>query len=82
MVSERILRSFNLATDDRGKRGYVRLLEVRAAYDGGKIDDETQQAIRRGWFLSKDSSKNKLLRILESQSVRRRGGNSRAEVVD
>ena len=79
LVSERILRSFNLANDGRGRRAYVGWLEARAATDGGKIDDEASQAIRRGWYLGKDSFKDKLLKMLESPSVRRRGGTSRAE---
>ena len=52
-----------LANDGRGRRAYVRWLEARATNDGGKIDDEASQAIRRGWYLGKDSFKNKLLKM-------------------
>ena len=46
-----------MANDGRGRRAYVGWLEARAANDGGKIDDEASQAIRRGWYLGKDSFK-------------------------
>jgi hypothetical protein len=78
LVSERILRAFNLANDGRGRRAYAGWLEARAANDGGRIDEEASQAIRRGWYLGKDSFKDKLLKMLESPSVRRRGGTTRA----
>ena len=82
LVSKRILRSFNLPAVSRGRRAYVKWLEARAPNDDGKIDDEASQAIRRGWYLGKDSFKDKLLKMLENPSVRRLGGTSRAKGAD
>ena len=78
LISERILRAFHLAMDGRGRRAYVAWLEARAANDGGKIDEEASQAIRRGWYLGKESFKDKLLKMLERPSAGRRGGTGRA----
>ena len=79
LVSGRILRASNLAEDGRGRRAYVAWLEGRAANHGGKIDEEASQAIRRGWYLGKDTFKNKLLKILERSPAHRAGGTRRAE---
>jgi putative transposase len=78
LVSQRILRAFQLANDGRGRRAYVAWLEARAANDGGKIDEEATQAIRRGWYLGKDTFKDKLLRMLGRPAERRAGGTRRA----
>jgi len=78
LVSERLLHAFNLANDGRGRRAYVAWLEARATNDGGKIDEKASQAIRRGWYLGKDSFKDKLLKMLERPSMRGRGGTGRA----
>ncbi len=64
LVMERVLRAFELAEDGRGRRAYVAWLEARAAQDGGKINDEAQAALRRGWYLGEESFKDKLLGIL------------------
>ena len=45
---ERVLKSFDLAESWRGRRAYVDWLEVRAANDGGNIDQTAQDALRRG----------------------------------
>lgn len=79
LVSERILRAFQLANDGRGRRAYVAWLEARAAKDGGKIDEAATQAIRRGWYLGKDTFKDKLLKMLERPAARRTGGTRRTE---
>jgi putative transposase len=79
LVSGRILRAFNLADDGRGRRAYIAWVETRAANQGGKIDEEASQAIRRGWYLGKDTFKDKLLRMLERPSAHRAGGTRRAE---
>lgn len=79
LVSGRILRAFNLAADGRGRRAYVAWLEARAANDGGMIDEEASQAIRRGWYLGKETFKDKLLRMLERAPSQRAGSTRRAE---
>lgn len=78
LASGRILRAFQLADDGRGRRAYVAWLEARAANDDGKIDEEAMLAIRRGWYLGKDSFKDKLLGMLERPPARRAGGTRRA----
>jgi hypothetical protein len=70
LESGRILRAFQLAEDGRGRRAYVAWLEARAASDGGKIDEEATEAIRRGWYLGEASFKDKLLRMLDKPKVR------------
>ncbi len=72
MVIDRVLRAFELAEDGRGRRAYVAWLEARAAEDGGKINDEAQAALRRGWYLGEESFKDKLLAMVD----RARGGES------
>ena len=65
LVMERVLRAFELAEDGRGRRAYVAWLEARAAEDGGKINDEAQAALRRGWYLGEESFKDKLLAMVD-----------------
>lgn len=65
MVTERVLRAFELAEDGRGRRAYVAWLEARVAEDGGKINDEAQAALRRGWYLGEESFKDKLLAMVD-----------------
>jgi hypothetical protein len=65
LVLERVLRSFELAQDGRGRRAYVAWLEARANNAGGKIDEEAMAAIRRGWYLGKETFKDRLLKLLE-----------------
>lgn len=84
LVMDRVLRSFELAQDGRGRRAYVAWLEARAANAEGKIDEEAMQAIRRGWYLGKDSFKDRLLKLLEkagkgSGSARNRTGEALRE---
>ncbi len=76
LVGDRILRASNLANDGRGRRAHIKWLEARAANDGGEIDEETTQAIRRGWYLGNSRFKDKLLGMLDNSSVRR-GGSTR-----
>jgi REP element-mobilizing transposase RayT len=82
LVSGRILRTFQLADDGRGRRAYVAWLEARAANDGGKIDEDATNAIRRGWYLGKDSFKDKLLKMLEKPPRGGSGGSRRADGVE
>jgi REP element-mobilizing transposase RayT len=70
LESGRILRAFQLADDGRGRRAYVAWLEARASNDGGKIDENAMEAIRRGWYLGKQSFKDKLLKMLEKPASR------------
>lgn len=65
LVLDRVLRAFELAEDGRGRRAYVAWLEARAKEDGGKISDEAQAALRRGWYLGEESFKDKLLTMME-----------------
>jgi putative transposase len=81
LVGERLLRAFQLANDGRGRRAYVAWLESRATNDGGKINEEAMEAIRRGWYLGKETFKDKLLKMLDRPVLRRRGGNLRTEGV-
>jgi hypothetical protein len=48
----------------------VAWLEARAANGNGKIDEQAMEAIRRGWYLGKESFKDKLLRMLEKPKQR------------
>jgi len=69
LVIERVLRAFELAQDGRGRRAYVAWLEARAANAEGKIDDEATAAIRRGWYLGKETFKDRLLKFLDKTTL-------------
>lgn len=77
LESGRILRAFQLTQDGRGRRAYVSWLEARAKSDGGKIEEEAMEAIRRGWYLGKESFKDKLLNLLEKAAPRSARGTRR-----
>ena len=62
---DRVLDVFKLSHEKRGRLAYVSWLEARALYDGGKIDDEAMEALRRGWYLGEDGFKDKLLGLLK-----------------
>ena len=81
LIDERLLRAFQLAADGRGRRAYVAWLESRATNEGGKISDETTDAIRRGWYLGEETFKDKLLKLLETPVLRRRSGTHRTQRV-
>ncbi len=61
---DRVLQSFELARDGRGRRAYVAWLEARAE-EGGKIGEKAQAAMKRGWHLGADSFKDQLLGLME-----------------
>ena len=61
---DRVLQSFELAKDGRGRRAYVAWLEARAD-KGGKIGEEAQAAMKRGWYLGEDTFKDQLLGLME-----------------
>ncbi len=62
---ERVLKSFELAEDGRGRRAYVAWLEARAANDGGDIDEAAQAALRRGWYLGEETFRDRLLALVD-----------------
>jgi REP element-mobilizing transposase RayT len=76
LVFDRVLRAFELARDGRGRRAYVAWLEARAANDGGGIDAEATKALKRGWYLGKESFKDRLLKLVEKPVARRRGASA------
>jgi putative transposase len=43
-----------------------RATEARANNAGGEIDEEAMEAIRRGWYLGKETFKDRLLKLLEN----------------
>ncbi len=49
-------------------------LEARAANDGGAIDAEATKSLKRGWYLGKESFKDRLLKLLEKPAARTRSG--------
>jgi len=65
LVIDRVMRAFELAEDGRGRRAYVAWLEARAREDGGKISDEAEAALRKGWYLGEESFKDKLLAMMD-----------------
>lgn len=62
---ERVLNSFELSKDGRGRRAYVAWLEARAANEGGNIDTAAQEALRRGWYLGEDTFRDQLLALVD-----------------
>lgn len=78
LVLDRVLRGFELAQDGRGRRAYVAWLEARAADDKGKITEEAMRALRRGWYLGKESFKDRLLRLLDKSPEQAASGRSRS----
>jgi putative transposase len=77
LVMERVLRAFELAEDGRGRRAYVAWLEARAANAKGKIDDEATAAIRRGWYLGKETFRDRLLKLLDQATQPSTGSKNR-----
>ena len=62
---DRVLQSFELAEDGRGRRAYVAWLEARAANDGGGVDEAAQAALRRGWYLGEETFRDRLLDLAD-----------------
>ena len=77
LMMERVLLAFDLAQDGRGRRAYLAWLEARAANDEGKIDEDAMQAIRRGWYLGKETFKDRLLKLLDPSAAKAPSGRSR-----
>lgn len=65
LAMERVLKSFELAENGRGRRAYVDWLEARAANDSGNIDQTAQDALRRGWYLGEESFRDRLLDLVD-----------------
>ena len=78
LVMDRVLRAFELAQDGRGRRAYVSWLEARAANDEGKIDETAMQAMRRGWYLGKETFKDRLLKLIDPTAGNALSGGSRS----
>lgn len=68
---DRVLQSFELAKNGRGRRAYLAWLDARAE-DGGNINEKAQEAIRHGWFLGEDTFKDQLLDLMEDLKGGRR----------
>ena len=62
---ERVLNSFELAKDGRGRRAYVAWLEARATNDDGNIDSVAQESLRRGWYLGEETFRDRLLSLVD-----------------
>jgi len=75
---ERVLDAFRLSHERRGRAAYLDWLEARAAHDGGKIDEKSMQALRRGWYLGEESFKDKLLNLMDQAGARIRKKGSAA----
>ncbi len=80
LVLDRVLRAFELAEDGRGRRAYVAWLEARAREDGGKISEEAEAALRKGWYLGEESFKDKLLAMIDGAGGRKSPRSSKAGV--
>lgn len=68
-----MLAAFELAEDGRGRRAYVAWLEARAKNNGGEVDGKAQDALRRGWYLGKETFKDKLLAIMDGSERGKKG---------
>jgi hypothetical protein len=65
LVMDRVLQSFELAENGRGRRAYVEWLEARAA-KGGEVGEKAQAALQRGWYLGEEGFKDRLLELMDS----------------
>jgi putative transposase len=65
LVIDRVLDAFKLSHNRRGRSAYVAWLEARASADGGRIEEAAMEALRRGWYLGKESFRDKLLGFME-----------------
>jgi putative transposase len=74
MEINRVLDSFKLSHDRRGRNAYVAWLEARASTDGGKIDEASMAALRGGWYLGKESFRDKLLSLMDKAMTAKPGG--------
>jgi len=70
---QRLLKSFELAEDGRGRKAYVAWLEARAANDGGKIGEDAQAALRQGWYLGEQTFRDQLLSLIDKAKTLTKG---------
>jgi REP element-mobilizing transposase RayT len=65
LAIDRVLDAFKLSHERRGRNAYVAWLEARASADGGRIEEDAMEALRRGWYLGKESFRDKLLGLMD-----------------
>jgi hypothetical protein len=65
LAINRVLDAFKLSHDRRGRSSYVAWLEARASADGGRIEEAAMEALRRGWYLGRESFRDKLLGLID-----------------
>jgi hypothetical protein len=73
-------RGFELTENGRGRRACVAWLEAKAANAKGKGDDEATAAIRRGWYLGKETFRDRLLQLLDQVTQPATGNKNRTGV--
>lgn len=75
LVTEKVLRAFELDEGRRGARAYVKYLEKRAKDRKAALNDESLKALRRGWYLGdKSFAANVLAAIGERAGPKRKKG--------
>ncbi len=67
LVTEKVLRAFELDEGKRGARAYVNYLDERAKDRKGTLNDESLKALRRGWYLGDKSFAAKVLAAISDQ---------------
>ena len=78
MEINRVLDAFKLSHDRRGRSAYVAWLEARASNDEGKIDEASMAALRGGWYLGKESFRDKLLGLMDKANAEMSGTRKKA----
>lgn len=64
LVTDRVLRAFELAENRRGRAAYARYLEDRAKDREGSMTDESLKLLRRGWYLGDAPFRDRLLKSM------------------
>lgn len=77
----RVLSAFELAGDRRGRRAYVKSLEVRARDREGLKTEASESALHRGWYLGDEGFRDRLLRRAEAAIRKVRKANVSGEGV-
>ncbi len=70
MEKDRVLESFELSKDGKGRAAYVRYLEKRAVEQKGRLSEEAMKALQRGWYLGEKSFGEKLLSLASRKTVK------------
>ena len=75
LVTERVVESFRLSPEGRGRRAYVGYLEECANDREGTLTDDSLKALRRGWYLGEEGFRDKVLDAMVSglRAKRRKG---------